>query len=137
MVTPKGSMSTEGETLEVSVLLYKCWICPLLVTYRAPDKRFSHTLDSLGQARSAQAAILLNFMYHSRIFLSVGSSAWYMVRNPHRTVTIDSILANSKTQNAFLFPFHAMFLHDCPLAVKPANTPRRLVQKNLERFSTY
>jgi len=35
--------------------------------------------------------------------------------------------ANSKTQNAFLFPVHAMFRHDCPLAVKPASTPRRLV----------
>ena len=34
---------------------------------------------------------------------------------------------NSKTQNAFLFPVHAMFRHDCPLAVKPASTPRRLV----------
>ena len=31
--------------------------------------------------------------------------------------------ANSKTQNAFLFPVHAMFRHDCPLAVKPASTP--------------
>jgi len=39
-------------------------------------------------------------------------------------VTIDSVLANSKTQNAFLFPVHAMFRHDCPLAVKPASTPR-------------
>jgi len=35
-----------------------------------------------------------------------------------------------------------MFRHDCPLAVKPASTPRRLVQnktnkqKNCERFST-
>jgi len=44
-------------------------------------------------------------------------------------VTIDSILANSKTQNTFLFPVHAMFRHDCPLAVKPASTPRRLVHK--------
>ena len=35
--------------------------------------------------------------------------------------------ANSKTQNAFFFPVHAMFRHDCPLAVKPASTPRRLV----------
>ena len=30
MVTPKGSMSTEGETLQVSVLPYRCSICPLL-----------------------------------------------------------------------------------------------------------
>jgi len=47
--------------------------------------------------------------------------------------------ANSKTQNAFLFPVHAMFRHDCTLAVKHASTPRRLVdkKKKLERFSTY
>jgi hypothetical protein len=32
MVTPKGNMSTEGETLQVSVLPCKCSICPLLVT---------------------------------------------------------------------------------------------------------
>ena len=65
MVTPKGSMSTERETLQVSVLPYRCSICWLL---RAPDKRFSHTLDSLGRwprpassFRSAQAATLLEF----------------------------------------------------------------------------
>jgi hypothetical protein len=32
MVTPKGSMLTEGETLQFSVLPYRCSICPLLVT---------------------------------------------------------------------------------------------------------
>jgi len=65
MVTPKGSMSTEGETLQVSVLPYRFSICWLL---RAPDKRFSHTLDSPGRwpwpassFRSAQAATLLEF----------------------------------------------------------------------------
>jgi hypothetical protein len=31
MVTQKGSMSTEGETLQVSVLPYRCSICPPLV----------------------------------------------------------------------------------------------------------
>jgi len=40
-----------------------------------------------------------------------------------------AVLTNSKTQNASLFPVHAMFRHDCPLAVKPASTPRRLVPK--------
>jgi len=43
MVTPKGSMSTEGETLQVSVLLYRCSICWLL---RAPDKHLSHARQS-------------------------------------------------------------------------------------------
>jgi hypothetical protein len=73
-----------------------------------------------------------NFMYHSRIVLSVGGSVWYVFRNLRCTVTIDSVLANS---NAFLFPVDAMFRHDCPLAVNPASTPRRLRQK-IDRFST-
>jgi len=78
MVTPNGSMSKKGETLQVSVLPYRCSICPPLVT---------------------------------------------------RQMSNLAILANSKTQNAFLFPVHAMFHHDCPLAVKPASTPRRLIHK--------
>jgi hypothetical protein len=41
----------------------------------------------------------------------------------------DVNLANSKTHNAFLFPVHHMFRHVCPLAVKPASTPRCPVHK--------
>ena len=69
--------------------------------------------------RSTQAATLLEFMYHSRIVLSVVGSVWYMIRNLRCTVTIDSVLANSKTQNAFLFTVNAIFLHDYTLAVEP------------------
>ena len=58
-----------------------------------------------------------------------GGSVWYMIRNLRCTVTIDSILANSKTQNAFLFTVNAIFLHDYPLAVEPGSTPRPLAQK--------
>jgi len=65
--------------------------------------------------------------------LSVGGSVRYMVRNLRCTVTIDSVLANSKTQNAFLFTVHAIFRHDYPLAVEPASTPRPLVQKKTLR----
>ena len=54
---------------------------------------------------------------------------WYMVRNLRCTAAIDSVLANSKTENAFLSPVHAIFRHDCPLALKPASTPRRLLPK--------
>ena len=54
-----------------------------------------------------------------------------MVRNLRCTVTIDSVLAISKTQNAFLFTVHAIFRHDYPLAVEPASTPRPLVQKKI------
>ena len=72
-----------------------------------------------------------NFMCHSRIVLSVGGSVRYMVRNLRCTVTIDSVLASSKTQNAFLFTVYTIFRHDYPLAVEPASTPRPLVQKKL------
>ena len=40
-----------------------------------------------------------------------------------------AILADSKTQNAFLFPVHAMFRHDCPLKVKLASTQWNLANK--------
>jgi len=61
---------------------------------------------------------------------------WYMILRC--TVTIDSVLANFKTQNAFFFTVNANFRHDYPLAVEPGSMPSNLVQKkNLERFSTY
>ena len=88
--------------------------------------------------RNEQAATLLELMYHSRIVLSVGGSVWYMIRNLRCTVTIDSVLAKSKTKNAFLFTLNAIFRHDYPLAVEPGSTPRPVVPKNnLERFSIY
>ena len=73
-------------------------------------------------------------MYHSRIVLSVGGSVWYMIWNLCCTVAIDPVLANSKTQNPFLFTVNAIFLHDYPLAVEPGNTPRPLVQKKLREI---
>ena len=85
--------------------------------------------------RNEQAATLLKFMYNSRIVLSVGGSVWYMIRNLRCTVTIDSVLVNSKKLNAFLFTVNAIFLHDYPLTVEPGSTPRPLVQKKTWRDS--
>ena len=81
--------------------------------------------------RNEQAATLLEFMYHSRIVLSVGGSVWYMIRNLRCTVTIHLVLGNSKAQNALLFIVNAIFRHDYPLAVEPGSTPRPLVEKKL------
>jgi hypothetical protein len=53
----------------------------------------------------------------------------YTVPNLRFTVTVDSVSAHSKKQDAFLFPVYAMFRHNCPLTLKPASTPRRLVHK--------
>ena len=60
---------------------------------------------------------------------------WYMIRNLRCTVTVDSVLANSKTQNAFLFTVNAIFFHDYPLAVEPGISPRPLEQKKSWRDS--
>ena len=87
MVTSKGNMSTEGETLPS--------FCP--------------TLRVLDMSTPREAADV-NF--------------WQIPRN----------------RKFFLFPVHAMFRHDCPLAVKPSSTPWRLLYKiknKMERFSAY
>jgi hypothetical protein len=113
-----------------------CWLL------RAPDKVSRTRLTVLAEGLSwpvrfavHRQPLCWNFLYHSRTVLSVGGSVRYLVRNFCWTVTVDSGLANSKTKNAFLSPVLAMFCHDWPLAVKPAGTPRRLM--NLERFYTY
>jgi hypothetical protein len=73
--------------------------------------------------RSEQAATLLEFLVPlTNCFVR----RWFCVvlgRNLRGTVTIDSVLANSKTRNAFSSPVFVMSLHHCPLAVKPGNTP--------------
>jgi len=98
--------------------------------------RICSTVSADGPGRPIRFAahrqpLCWNFIYHSGIVLSVGGSVWYMIRNLRCTVTIDSVLANSKTQNAFLFTMNAIFRHNYPLAVEPASTPRPLVQKKL------
>ena len=42
---------------------------------------------------------------------------------------LTQFLANSKTQNTFLFTVNAIFRHDYPVAVERGSTPRPLVQK--------
>jgi hypothetical protein len=78
-----------------------------------------------------------NFMYHSRIVLSVGGSVWYVVWNLRHTITTDSVLANSKTQNSLIpRPCHVSSqLPSSGETCKYATVPS--TQKNLERFSTY
>jgi hypothetical protein len=102
--------------------------------------RTSSTVSADGPGRPVRSVghrrpFCWSFMYHSWIVSYVGGSVWYMVRNLRCTVTIDSVLANSKTRNAFLFPVHTMFCHDCPLAVKPASEPLHLVHKKTWRVS--
>jgi len=46
-----------------------------------------------------------------------------------------NFLANSKRQNAFLFPVHAMFRHDCPPSGETCKYARRLVHKKTWRDS--
>jgi len=123
-------VSTQEETLQVSVLPYRCSICPPLVTRQCQScNQVPATHGQPVRFAVHRQPLCWDFMYQSRIVLSVGVSVWYTVRNPRCTVTTDSVLANSKIENAFLLPDHAMFRHDCSLAVKLASTPRHLVKK--------
>jgi hypothetical protein len=80
-----------------------------------------------------------NFLYNSRVVLSIVGSVWYTVRSLCCTVTIDLIFANFKTHNSFLPPtlVHAVFRHDCPIAEKPHVPLAPIVHINIQRFSTY
>ena len=142
MVTPNGSMSTEGETPQVSVLPYRCskfWIL------RAPDKSFSHTLDSLGRwprpassFRSAQAATLL--VFHVPLTNCFVRRWFCAVHGPKPPLHRRNCLSFGKFQDTERFLIHCArhFWSWLPLAVEPASTPRPLTQKNnFERFSTY
>jgi hypothetical protein len=61
MVTPKGSMSTEGETLQVSVLTYRCSICPPLVTRQMSilESSSCHTRRNIWHSIAATASTIL------------------------------------------------------------------------------
>jgi hypothetical protein len=95
-------MSADEDTFQVSVLSY----------------RFS-TVSADGPGRAVRFAahrqpLYWNFMYHLRIVLSVGGSVWCMALNLRCTGKINSVLENSKTQNAFLFPAYAIFSSRLP-----------------------
>jgi hypothetical protein len=71
----EGEHVNRGRDTPRSVLPYRCSICPPFVIYRAPDKLFSHTHDSLGRwPRSAQAATLLEF--HVLLTNWYGGTRW-------------------------------------------------------------
>jgi hypothetical protein len=95
----------------------------LCLTVSADDPRQSV------QFTAHRQSLCWNFLYHSWIVLSVGSSVWYLAQNLCCTTTNDSVSANSKTQNAFLSPVLAMYRHDCPLTAKPASMPWCLLPK--------
>jgi hypothetical protein len=115
-----------------------CWLL------RAPDKvsRTCSTVSAYGSGRHVRFAmyrqpLCWNFLYHSWLVLSIGDSVWYLVRNLHCTVTIDSVLANSKTE-CFLIPcpHHVLsWLPPSSETCKYAMAP--ITQTNLERFSAY
>jgi len=134
MVTPKWSMSTERETLQVSVLPYRCSICWIL---RAPNKRFWHTLDSLGRwprpassFRSAQAATLLEF--HIPLTNCFVRRWFCVVHGPkpplhrHNWLSFSKIPRHRTLSYSLCTPF---FVTTTPLAVEPGSTPRSLVQE--------
>jgi hypothetical protein len=80
-----------------------------------------------------------HFMYHSRIVLSIGGSVWYVVWNLCCSITIDSVLANSKTHRMLSYPPSLpCFVTSAPpsgTTCKYAMVP--ITQTNFVRHSTY
>lgn len=100
-----------------------CVMCWLL---RALDKSLLFTLNSIRSwlwlsctFQSTQAAIMLEFMASlTNRFVH----RWFcLVLGPKPLLhgQKDSVWANTKKQNAFLYPVHAMFHNECSLAAKP------------------
>ena len=101
--TVKRSISIGRESLQVFFCTRSLGLLPGSTRPMGPDGLFFSQRTGSHQ---------LEFMYHSRIVSSGDGSVWYMIRNLRCTVTIDSVLANSKTQIAFWFTVNATFLHD-------------------------
>jgi hypothetical protein len=74
MVTPKGSISTEGETLQFSVLPYRCSICPPLVTQQMAQLTFGKFQDT--------ERFLISCPRHVSSRLSPGSETWKYATAP-------------------------------------------------------
>ena len=110
-----------------------CWLL------RAPDKRFSHTLDSLGRwprpvcsFRSAQAATMLEFHV---LLTNCFVRRWFcVVHGPKPPLHHHNWLSFGRFQDteSFLIPCPRHVSSGLPLAVKLASTPWHLVQKNGE-----
>jgi hypothetical protein len=104
-----------------------------------------HALDSLGHGpgqpvrfAAHRQPLCWNFLYHSRIVLSIGGSMWYLAQN-HRY----NCLSFGKFQDTEHFlivcPRHVSSRrqdrHDCPLAAKATSTPWCLLPKQTGRDS--
>jgi len=75
MVTPKGSMLTEGEILQFSVLPYRCSICPPLVT------RQMSNLAILADSKTQNASLFsvhAMFRYDCPLTVKLASTQWYL-----------------------------------------------------------
>ena len=74
---------------------------------------------------------------HPQEYVLTIYSFWYKAQTLlpngalYQKLYIQSVLANSKTKNIFLFTVNAIFLHDYPLAVETGSTPRPLVKKKI------
>ena len=135
----------DRESLQVFVQPYSCSICSRLVTWglltNASRTRPTVSADGPGQPLRFAAhrqPLCWNFMYHSRIVLSVGGSVRYMIRNLRCTVTIDSILAKFQDTERFLILCERHFSsRQPPSGGNCKYTKAPSIKKNLESFSIY
>ena len=129
-------MLAEGEALQVSFLPYRCMKFPPVVT-RQMSNLASWQMSNLanladvksgdfGRCQIWQIWQMSNLAILADVkFGNFGRcKIWQFWRMSNL-----AILADFKTQNASLFPLHAMFCHDCPLTVRLASMQWNLANK--------
>jgi hypothetical protein len=74
-VTPKGSMLTEGEILQFSVLPYRCSICPPLVTQQMSN------LATLADSKTQNASLFhAMFCHDCPLTVKLASTQWNLAK---------------------------------------------------------
>ena len=137
MVTPEGNKSKKGQTLKISLLPYRCSICPPLVN---PDKSFSHTLDSSTGLFVSQRTGSHSEEFHVPLMNCFVRKWFCVLHGPKPPLNRHNWLSFGKFQETerFLIPWPrhvSSRLLPSGETCKYATAP--ITQTNLHRFSTY
>jgi hypothetical protein len=93
MATPKGSISTEGQTLQVSVLPYRCTILPPVVTRQMSN--FTILANSKAQNASLFTVYAM-FRHYCPLAVKPADRPWHLVykqKTCRDTLPIDMLLS--------------------------------------------
>jgi hypothetical protein len=111
MVTPKGSMSTEGEQLQVSVLPYRCSICAPLVTRQMSILFQSSSCDTLCTATVPQVSEIPEGLMNNPVYLVTNRIFWVARRFDNKFSPSVQSAPKLASFYPFLSPFSSLWIH--------------------------